>query len=131
MSHVPWASPVKEGFFFWHSDSIKVEEVLQKISKDTFHYNFFCGTWNTIHVQRHILLPRQELPETLGTKYVHGWLDSDIPYLTFKLTRRYSSLGGLTSSSCGGLRPRLFLPFGQKKSLLCCFGSFLAIFGIQ
>ena len=24
-----------------------------------------------------------------------------------------------------GLRPRLFLPFGQKKSLLCCFGPFL------
>ena len=23
------------------------------------------------------------------------------------------------------------LPFGQKKSLLCCFGPFLAIFGVQ
>ena len=31
----------------------------------------------------------------------------------------------------GGLRPRLFLPFGQKKRLLCCFGPFLAIFGVQ
>ena len=30
-----------------------------------------------------------------------------------------------------GLRPRLFLPFGQKKSFLCCFVPFLAIFGVQ
>ena len=29
------------------------------------------------------------------------------------------------------LRPRLFLPFGQKKRLLCCFSPFLAIFGVQ
>ena len=47
-------------------------------------------------------------------------------------TRRYGPLRGPTSSSCGGLRPRLFfLPFGQKKSLLCCFGPFLAFFGVQ
>ena len=46
-------------------------------------------------------------------------------------TRRYSPLRGLTSSSCGGLRPMLFLPFGQKKSLLRCFGPFLAFFGVQ
>ena len=31
------------------------------------------------------------------------------------LTRRYGPLRGPTSSSCGGLRPRLFFPFGQKK----------------
>ena len=48
-------------------------------------------------------------------------------------TRRYGPLRGPTSSSCGGLRPRprLFLRFGQKKKLLCCFGPFLAIFGVQ
>ena len=47
------------------------------------------------------------------------------------ITRRYGPLRGPTSSSCGGLRPRLFLPFGQKKSFSCCFGPFLAIFGVQ
>ena len=30
-----------------------------------------------------------------------------------------------------GLWPRLLLPFGQKKTFLCCFGPFLAIFGVQ
>ena len=30
-----------------------------------------------------------------------------------------------------GLRPRLFLPFRQNKSLLYCFGPFLAFFGLQ
>ena len=44
-----------------------------------------------------------------------------------KYTRRYGSLRGPTSSSCGGLWPRHFLPFGQKKSFLCSFGPFLAI----
>ena len=29
------------------------------------------------------------------------------------------------------LRSRLFLPFGQKKRLLCCFGPFLTIFSVQ
>ena len=50
---------------------------------------------------------------------------------TFYMTRRYGPLRGPTSSSCRGLRPRLFLHFGQKKSLLCCFGPFLAICGVQ
>ena len=31
---------------------------------------------------------------------------------------------GLTSSSCGWLWPRLFLPFGQKKGLLFCLCLF-------
>ena len=30
-----------------------------------------------------------------------------------------------------GLRPRLFLPFGQKKSFLCCFDPFLVFIGVQ
>ena len=47
-----------------------------------------------------------------------------------KDTARYTGL--LPAPAEGsGLRPRLFLPFGQKKSLLCCFGPFLAIFGVQ
>ena len=36
-------------------------------------------------------------------------------------TRRYSQLRGPTSSSCGGLRPWLFLPFGQKIDLIMLF----------
>ena len=53
--------------------------------------------------------------------------------LPFSITRRYGPLRGPTSSSCGGLRPspEAFLPFGQKESLLCCFGPFLAIFCVQ
>ena len=46
-------------------------------------------------------------------------------YYIVNPTRRYGLLCGPTSSSCGGLRPsakNLFLPFGHKKSLLCCFG---------
>ena len=30
-----------------------------------------------------------------------------------------------------GLRPTLFLPFGQKQGFLCCFRLFYAIFGVQ
>ena len=45
-------------------------------------------------------------------------------------TARYARL--LLSPAEGfSLQPRLFLPFGQKKMLLCCFGPFLAIFGVQ
>ena len=33
----------------------------------------------------------------------------------FKWTRRYSPLGGHSSSSCGGLWPRFFFPLGQKN----------------
>ena len=32
-------------------------------------------------------------------------------------TRRYGSLPGPTSSSCGGLRPRFFFPSGEKRLL--------------
>ena len=45
-------------------------------------------------------------------------------------TARYAGLL-LAPAEGFGVRPRLFLPFGQKKSLLCCFGPFLAIFGVQ
>ena len=46
--------------------------------------------------------------------------------------RRYSPLrGGLTSSSCGGLRQSLFLSIGPKKGFSCCFCLFRAIFGVQ
>ena len=43
-------------------------------------------------------------------------------FLLKSATRRYGSLRGPTSSSCGGLWPLAgaFLPFGQKKSLICC-----------
>ena len=49
------------------------------------------------------------------------------------LTRRYGPLCGPTSSSYRGHRPsaNAFLPFGQKKSLLCCLAQFLVIFGVQ
>ena len=45
-------------------------------------------------------------------------------------TARYAGLL-LAPAEGFGLRPRLFLPFGQKKCLLCCFGPFLAFFGVQ
>ena len=71
----------------------------------------------------------------VSIKFLQHPPPSGINFVTISIikTRRYSPLRGLTSSSCGGLRPRprLFLPFGQKKRLLCCFGPFLAIFGVQ
>ena len=45
-------------------------------------------------------------------------------------TARYAGLL-LAPAEGFGLWPRLFLPFGQKNSLLCCFGPFLAFFGLQ
>ena len=45
-------------------------------------------------------------------------------------TARYAGLL-LAPAEGFGLRPRLILPLGQKKSLLCCFDPFLAIFGDQ
>ena len=45
-------------------------------------------------------------------------------------TARYAGLL-LAPAEGFSLRPRLFLPFGQIKSLLCCFGPFLAFFGVQ
>ena len=44
--------------------------------------------------------------------------------LGFTLTRRYSPLCGLTSSSCGGLWPSAdaFLTFLLKKKLFTLFG---------
>ena len=65
-----------------------------------------------------------------------GWttsLSSDTNItLLFQLddTARYAGLL-LAPAEGFSLRPRLFLPFGQKKSLLCCFGTFLAFFGVQ
>ena len=49
---------------------------------------------------------------------------------TLKGTARYAGLL-LAPAESFSLRPRLFLPFGQKKGLLCCFGPFLAFFGFQ
>ena len=45
-------------------------------------------------------------------------------FLRLLCTRRYSPLRGLTSSSCGGLRPRLFLPFGQKRAYYAVLAHF-------
>ena len=47
---------------------------------------------------------------------------------SFAFTTRYRSLCGLSSSSCGGLRPsvEVFLPLKQKKkNFLCCFCLFV------
>ena len=47
---------------------------------------------------------------------------------------RYGPLRGPTFSSFGGLRPSaaaFFALWARKDSLLCCFGSFLTIFGAQ
>ena len=51
----------------------------------------------------------------------------------FKVTRRYGSLRGPTSSTCGGLRPSAedFFALWAKKKLFLLFGPFLAIFGAQ
>ena len=51
-------------------------------------------------------------------------------YIILEDTARYAGLL-LAPAEGFGLRPRLFLHFGQKKSLLCCFGPFLAFFGVQ
>ena len=87
-------------------------------------YIFFCiikpGIWKSVNTYWNILNCSQ---------FSHCPVFSKIQ--RFKFTKRYGPLRGPTSSSCGGLRPRLFLPFGQKKSLFCCFGPFLAIFGVQ
>ena len=45
-------------------------------------------------------------------------------------TARYAGLL-LAPAESFGLVLGLFLPFGPKKSLLCCFGPFLAFFGVQ
>ena len=50
--------------------------------------------------------------------------------ITLEDTARYAGLL-LAPAEGFGLWPTLFLPFGQKKSFLCCFGPFLAIFGVQ
>ena len=42
-------------------------------------------------------------------------------FSVWKETRRYSPLRRPTSSYCGGLRPRHFLPFEQKKALIMLF----------
>ena len=71
-------------------------------------------------------------------------------YTVCIVTRRYSPLCGLTSSSCGGLRPtaetflalwgkkEVFMPLGQKKRVCYALGAkkklvmlFLLIFGVQ
>ena len=70
----------------------------------------------------HVFNNKQPLAPLLPTK------------LILRRTRRYGPLRGPTSSSCGGLWPlaeAFFCPSGQKKSLLCCFGPFLAFFGVQ
>ena len=55
----------------------------------------------------------------IGKRTVYGQ-----KYSPFKFTRRYGLLRGPTSSCCGGLRPWLFLPFGQKKDLSHCLWLF-------
>ena len=50
--------------------------------------------------------------------------------ISLKDTARYAGL--LLAPAEGlGLRPRLSWTFGQKRAFLCCFGPFLAIFGVQ
>ena len=60
----------------------------------------------------------------------HFTIDMFAILLLLEGTARYAGLL-LAPAEGFGLRPRLFWPFGQKKSLLCCFGPFLAIFGVQ
>ena len=80
----------------------------------------------------------------IQTLNVWGYISSTLTKESYKrkfysyifssiITRRYSPLRGLTSSSCWGLRPlaEAFFALRAKKSLLCCFGPFLAIFGVQ
>ena len=50
------------------------------------------------------------------------------PSIHIHLARRYGPLGGPTSSSCGGLLPGFFLPFGQKKDLIMLFWPILSRF---
>ena len=53
-------------------------------------------------------------------------------YFTLLLEGSARFAGFLLAPAEGfGLRPRLFWPFGQKKSFLCCFCFFKAIFGVQ
>ena len=60
-----------------------------------------------------------------------GFVQNILPnYTRLEDTARYASLL-LAPAEGFGLRPRLFLPVGQKKNLLCCFGPFLAIVGVQ
>ena len=49
------------------------------------------------------------------------------------ISGRYGTyLGQLLAPAEGfGLQLRIFGCFGKKKSLLCCFGQFQAIFGVQ
>ena len=52
----------------------------------------------------------------------------------FIKTRRYGQLRGLTSSSCGGLRPSaeaFFCPLGKQTAYYDVLANFLAIFGVQ
>ena len=56
-----------------------------------------------------------------------AWIEQ---YMPLEDTARYAGLL-LAPAEGFDLWPRLFLPEGQKKGFLCCFGPFLAIFGVQ
>ena len=49
-------------------------------------------------------------------------------YTLLEDTARYA---GLLLAPAEGFGRGFFLAFWQKKGLLCCFGPFLAIFGVQ
>ena len=57
-------------------------------------------------------------------------LRTNLPSSTIYMTRRYSPLRGLTSSSCGGLRPsaEAFFALRLKKDILTLFVPILGHF---
>ena len=80
-------------------------------------YPVSCVTCHMSHVRCHVYFCFVKLNIYI---YIH----------TFIYTRRYSPLRGLTSSSCGGLRPTAEAFFsGKTIAFLSCFCLFYAIFG--
>ena len=124
---------------------------LNELTSSTRRSWFALGPtiWNLEHLyfisnqpgQNVIIIPRKimEAFGDLGRLIYNGCPCSQLnimQYIYFLIkskledTARYAGLL-LAPAESFGLWPRLFLPFGQKKSLLCCFGPFLAIFGVQ
>ena len=114
----------------------------KNLEKSNFFFFFFFPTKNTIL----LVLPfyyisiRPELSSPSRFRIQGGSPERDgggvrrteILVSNFGLEDMARYAGLLLAPAEGfGLRPRLFLPFRQKKSLLCCFGPFLAIYCVQ
>ena len=83
-------------------------------------WQFIVHYLYTIHMFSVVWVVKQICPVTMISHVMPSWNLA----CTIMSTRRYGPLRGPTSSSCGGLRPRLFCPLGKERAFYAVLAHF-------